>query len=97
MVREMSKKEEQEMSYAKGKVAGGWTYIDEGKRPIALVHPRHVDKFLAVPEMHEALESWKDYFFMPEKERKANTKKLLENCWKRTAQALAKAEGSQEQ
>jgi len=60
-------------------------------------HLLYCPKHEAALDMYEALESWKGYFFMPKKERKANAKKLLENCWTKTARALAKAEGSQEQ
>ncbi len=41
--------------YTKGGTAGGWVYIQNGKLPIALVHPKYVDKFLAAPAMIEAL------------------------------------------
>ncbi len=43
------------MTYTKGETAGGWTYILRGKLPIALVHPKHVDTFLAAPKMAKAL------------------------------------------
>lgn len=43
------------MNYTKGGTAGGWIHISDGKLPIALVHPKYVDKFLAAPDMYEAL------------------------------------------
>lgn len=42
------------MEYTKGETAGGWVYILKGKTPIALVHPKHIDKFLAAPDLYEA-------------------------------------------
>jgi len=41
--------------YTKGETAGGWAYILKGEMPIALVHPKHIDKFLASQNMYEAL------------------------------------------
>ena len=43
--------------YTKGETAGGWIHISHNGNPIALVHPNHVDKFLAAEDMYEALES----------------------------------------
>ena len=45
------------MNYTKGETAGGWIYIHSGKTAIAIVHPKHIDKFLAVPGMYEALKA----------------------------------------
>lgn len=41
--------------YTRGEVAGGWIYIMRGKSPVALVHPRHIDEFLATPDIYKAL------------------------------------------
>ena len=41
--------------YTKGETAGGWIHISHNGNPIALVHPNHVDKFLAAEDMYEAL------------------------------------------
>lgn len=43
------------MNYTKGETAGGWIHVSCGKTPIALVHPKFVDMFIAAPEMYEAL------------------------------------------
>lgn len=45
------------MEYTKGGTAGGWVFIMKGNMPIALVHPSHVDKFIAAPDMYEALKN----------------------------------------
>ena len=44
--------------YTRGEIAGGWVYISRGKTPIALVHPKYVDKFLAAPILYEALKNF---------------------------------------
>jgi len=41
--------------FTKGETTGGWVYILKDKMPVALVHPKHVDKFIAAPDMYEAL------------------------------------------
>lgn len=41
--------------YTKGQIAGGWIHVSHGTKPIALVHPKYVDKFIAAPELYEAL------------------------------------------
>ena len=46
-----------EKEYTRGGIAGGWVHISKGKIPIALVHPKYVNKFLAVPRMYKALEA----------------------------------------
>ncbi len=45
------------MKYLKGQVVrDGWTYIyDEEKTLVAIVHPKHVDRFLAAGDMGDAL------------------------------------------
>ena len=44
------------MSYTKGTTAGGWIYAMDNKgMPVALVHPKHIDEFLATPDLREAL------------------------------------------
>ena len=47
--------------YTRGEIAGGWVHISRGKTPIALVHPKYVDKFLAAPDMRKELESGKEW------------------------------------
>ena len=42
-------------TYTKGETAGGWIHVLKGKTPVALVHPKHVDKFIASDDMYEAL------------------------------------------
>lgn len=44
------------MSYTKGGIAGGWIHVRDGITPIALVHPKYVDEFIAAPALYEALE-----------------------------------------
>ncbi len=45
--------------YIKGGTAGGWTHIlrKDTNMPVALVHPDHVSKFLAIPDLYEALKA----------------------------------------
>jgi len=44
-------------NYTKGewRDGGGWIHILRDGMPIALVHPKHIDGFIASEEMYEAL------------------------------------------
>ncbi len=46
-----------EPGFTKGETYGGFIQILAGKRPIALIHPKYVDKFLAAPAMYLALKA----------------------------------------
>ena len=75
--------------YTKGRIAGGWVHISRGKMPIALVHPKYVDKFLAVPDLYEALVGLLEAY---------DVNLPAEECdypdyWIKALQARAKAEG----
>ena len=72
------------MNYTKGETAGGWIYIHAGKMPVALVHPKHLDKFLAAPDMYEALKK-----LIPELKRRHY---IIPQSYEK---ALAKAEGKE--
>ena len=41
--------------YTKGEIAGGWIHVSHGVTPIALVHPKYVDRFITIPEMCKLL------------------------------------------
>ena len=75
------------MNYTKGETAGGWIHIHSGKMPIALVHPKHVDKFLAAPEMYEALKD------IVADLTDIGDCRVTNHSFNLAAQALAKAEG----
>ena len=75
--------------YTRGEIAGGWVHISRGKMPIALVHPKYVDKFLAAPDMYEALKDLLSQFTAAVEEPYRKDKVICEKASK----ALAKAEG----
>ena len=75
------------MNYTKGETAGGWIHIHSGKMPIALVHPKHVDKFLAAPDMYEALKE------ITETSLNADTLRILSPWLEKVLSILDKAEG----
>ncbi len=75
------------MEYTKGEIAGGWVHVMMGKVPVALVHPKHVDKFLAAPDLYEALKE----LSKPLIPRTPEDSRLI----LKAEQALAKAEGLQ--
>ena len=41
------------MSFTKGGTAGGWIHILKDKQPVALMHPKYVDRFLAVDDLYD--------------------------------------------
>ena len=47
----------------------------------------------AAPEMYEALESWEELWNMRPLDSGDDMQRILERCWDKTEQALAKAEG----
>ncbi len=44
-------------NYTKGEISEGWIHVSDYRTPIALVHPKYVDKFIVAPEMYEALKA----------------------------------------
>jgi len=83
------------MEYTKGEIAGGWVYINKGKTPIALVHPKYVDKFLAAPDMYEALkEICRTYRVEPDSKPESWDVRGSHG-WAVVVKALAKAKGKE--
>ena len=74
--------------YTKGRIAGGWVHISRGKMPIALVHPKYVDKFLAVPDLYEAGKDALDIFIQHDA-----TKGVVSGISLKLNEAIAKADG----
>ena len=48
------------------------------------------------PMMYEALQSWEELWNMRPLDSGADMQEILERCWDKTEQALAKAEGKEE-
>ena len=42
------------IDYTKGETAGGWIHVLGNGNPVGLIHPKHVNKFLAVDDLYEA-------------------------------------------
>ena len=75
------------MNYTKGKTVGGWIYVLGNGNTVGLIHPNHVNKFLAVDDLYEACKEELEWYDGNKVGRGLATK-----CIENMRKALSKAE-----